>query len=434
MALNDWQKKSFEFIAIVIAVRRVLLLLQHVIVKGADLLSRLVNMYARRTISRSTRFPVQLLIVPCSLAISTGLFFAGYAVTEKHGEESKGAKIKFILWGSGLLWPSTKAGRVYIVKRFNSITTIIVGEGINAIAQTFYVVEKAPAFSKSIIASIISSAVIIFFLVYLYFEGAAPLSQPLRRRAAWAMVHLPWLLSVILLLEGVKNQLLLTNFINSADYVLEQNFKFLTFEGSHTEFDSVLYKFRDVLLRAGMTWDDEVQKYNNLYDQNATATHVTQLDDSTENDVFQIWCLRLQMSSVLNIYLAAMGNDTIEENIHKMIYQYQNDYAYTYQDYAQPEYNIILPEIVWELMKPSVDNTRYVMALSGLTFTSLATLNLIQSWPRDRFQWLSIITRYAIGVSMTLLLVLNIGKYQEYIPPGDVPDSKRAAVFNWIDA
>ncbi|KAG8781864.1 hypothetical protein FRC12_021460 [Ceratobasidium sp. 428] len=125
-------RKSFEFVAVVIAVSRALLLLQYII----------ANMYAKRT-TRSARFPLRLLIVPCSLIVSIGLFFAGYAVTVKHGEEPSGAKIKFILWGSGLLVEIVAhifrlqleindglrlKPRGSIVTRFGSITTIIIGE------------------------------------------------------------------------------------------------------------------------------------------------------------------------------------------------------------------------------------------------------------------------------------------------------------------
>ncbi|KAF8593054.1 hypothetical protein BDV93DRAFT_516861 [Ceratobasidium sp. AG-I] len=73
------------------------------------------------------------------------------------------------------------------------------------------------------------------------------------------------------------------------------------------------------------------------------------------------------------------------------------------------------------------------MALCGLTFICLGTMNLIQSWPRDRFQWASIISRYAMGFVMMLLLVLNVGKYQTPWPLDDVPESELAAFLRWID-
>ncbi|KAG8792259.1 hypothetical protein FRC12_006642 [Ceratobasidium sp. 428] len=420
-------KKSFEFVAIVIAVSRTLLLFQYIIGDSYINISslNLANMYAKRTLNRSARFPLRLLIVPCALIVSIALFFAGFAVTAKRGEESTGAKIKFVLWGSALLVEvvahivrlqlDIKDGlrlksQGSIVTRFGTITTIIIGEAI----------EKAPTFNKSMVAGILSCAVIIFFLVYLYYEGAAPLSRPVRRRAAWAMVHLPWLLSVILLLEGVKNQLLLSNFLSSADYVLGKNFGYLNSSSSDADFDDSI--FGDILLKAGMTLRDQRQKFRDMLAENATAAKiaVTELDIGTRNEIYDIWFNRLQMSSVVNSYLTFMDNDTIDNSVQETIYRYQNDYNFTYQDYTSEDENVA-QDILEGLLTPSVDNARYVMALSGLTFISLATLNLIQSWPRDRFQWISIITRYAIGVSMTLLLVLNI-----------VPDRENAALYEWI--
>ncbi|KAG8792258.1 hypothetical protein FRC12_006641 [Ceratobasidium sp. 428] len=364
----------------------------------------------------------------------------------KHGEEPTGAKIKFVLWGTGLLVEMVAhIARLQldidgglrlkldgsIVPRFNSITTIIVGEGINAIAQTFYAVEKAPGFSRSMIVGIISSAIIIFFLVYLYFEGAVSMSQPVRRRAAWAMVHLPWLLSVILLLEGVKNQLLLSNFIYSANNVVKTNVDVLFSNSSDAEFKRA---FGNTLLKNGMTFRDQVQNYHDMLTQNATAanTTVAELSDGTQEEIYGVWFLRLQMSSVLNTYSTFMEDAKIDDDVQEDIYRYQNDYAYTYQDLVSEGSSPML-SIIWELMKPSVDIARYILTWGGVTFFCLATLNLIQSWPRDRLQWISIITRYAIGTSMILLLLLNIGEYQEYFPPQGVPYSKRAAVFNWVE-
>lgn len=49
--------------------------------------------------------------------------------------------------------------------------------------------------------TIVCCTLVVFFITYLYFKGAASL-RTVRRRAAWALMHLPWLLVVILLLEG----------------------------------------------------------------------------------------------------------------------------------------------------------------------------------------------------------------------------------------
>ncbi|KAG9078960.1 hypothetical protein FS749_008978 [Ceratobasidium sp. UAMH 11750] len=245
------------------------------------------------------------------------------------------------------------------------------------------------------------------------------------------MVHLPWLLSSILLLEGVKNQLLLSSFMNSAGYLLEQTGSVLSSDGlDEAQLNATL---RPLLLKSGMTWDDQFRKLVGLYNQNMTASNVTELDNATQADIINVWYFRLQMATTLNTYINFMDNDTIGDDVQETIARYQTDYAFTYQDIQNgtPE---ILQGFVWDLIKNIVTNARYISALSGLTFICLATLNLIQSWPRDRFQWASIISRYAMGVAMMMLLMLNIGKHQTYFVPAEASLSQRAGVFNWVDS
>ncbi|KAG8792256.1 hypothetical protein FRC12_006639 [Ceratobasidium sp. 428] len=428
-------KLSFEAIAIVVALSRLLLLVQHL----------RVAIYAKFT-ARNKSYPLRLLIVPAALAVSTALFFVAFVITKRHGEERTGAKAKFILWAAGLLVEVVAhivrfqldinegirlKSHGSIVNRFSGITTIIIGEGINAIAGTFYAIEKAPGFGGPTGAGIICCAIIIFFLVYLYFEGAAPI-KTVRRRAAWAMVHLPWLLSTILLLEGVKNQLLLSSFMNSAVYLLDQADNVL-FSDSNATMAQLNDTLRPLLLKSGMTWDDQYQKLADLIDQNMTASNATELDDATENELIYVWYLRLRMSTTLNTYINFMDNDTIADDVQETVRRYQTDYAFAYQDYTS-NYADILNGFVWDLIKSVVTNARYISGLCGMTFICLATLNLIQAWPRDRFHWASIISRYAMGIVMMLLLLLNLGKYQTYFTPDDAPPSQRAGVINWIDA
>ncbi|KAG8736597.1 hypothetical protein FRC10_009132 [Ceratobasidium sp. 414] len=412
-------KLSFKAIAIVVSLSRLLLLVQHI----------RVAIYAKVT-SRSKSYPLRLLIVPIALAISTALFFVAFVITKRHGEEPTGAKAKFILWAVGILVEVIAHVIRFQLDINDGIRLRSHGSiGINAIAGTFYAIEKAPGFGGPTGGGIVCCAVIVFFLVYLYFEGAAPLKS-VRRRAAWAMVHLPWLLSTILLLEGVKNQLLLSSFMNSAGYLLGQTDAVLNSDSlDDAQFNNTL---RPLLLKSGMTWDDQFQKLVDLFSQNMTAGNTTELDEATKVDIVTVWYLRLQMATTLNTYINFMDNDTIEDDVQETITRYQTDYAFTYQDANGPPE--VLQGFVWDLIKNIVTNARYITALSGLTFICLATLNLIQSWPRDRFQWASIISRYTMGVAMMMLLLLNIGKYQTYFTPAEAPASQRAGVFNWIDA
>ncbi|KAH7338454.1 hypothetical protein B0J17DRAFT_423918 [Rhizoctonia solani] len=60
-------------------------------------------------------------------------------------------------------------------------------------------------------------------------------------------------------------------------------------------------------------------------------------------------------------------------------------------------------------------------------------ISIIHSSPRDRYQWGVIISRILMGSILALLLLLNLGKYQQfYVSPS--LKSQRARVFNWLEA
>jgi len=155
-------------------------------------------------------------------------------------------------------------------------------------------------------------------------------------------------------------------------------------------------------------------------------------DQDIQNEAVGVWFLRILMDSSVNAYITFMDNDTISGDTRKIISDYRTNYTFTYQDYENGDLTTFF-NVLGDLMKPTTDNARYIMALCGMTFICLASMNLIQSWPRDRFHWASIISRYAMGTIMMLLLLLNVGKYQTYFIPDDVPISQKAAFLNWID-
>ncbi|QRV75715.1 low temperature requirement protein LtrA [Ceratobasidium sp. AG-Ba] len=425
----------FQLIALVIAISRAILFILYL----------RVLIYAKLS-SKSKRLPFQLIIVPAAIFISTGLFTAAYVVTKRRGEERDFAIMKLGLWVAGVVvevaahilrfqWDINDdelrlKSHGSIVGRFTGLTTIIVGEGINAIANTLYNIESAPGFRSKVFLGVGAAAIIIFLLVYLYFQGPAP-QKPVRRRAAWAMLHWPWLLCVILLLEAVKNQLLLTNFLHSMWYLVDQTDAIMssTVTGE-SQFNET---FAKLLLQGGMTFVGQNEKLQELVAQNGTALNGTALSHQASEELVSVWYYRTLAQGVVNIYTSFMSNDTIDKDVQTNITRYLYHYDFTLQDYtSDATYN--LRNIIWGLIEPSVYNARYIMVLSGCTFIILALLNLVQSWPRDRFQWASIISRFVLGLLVTSLVALNIGQYQTYFTPDGVADSQRASIFGWIDA
>ncbi|CAE6374929.1 unnamed protein product [Rhizoctonia solani] len=408
-----------------------------------------VLIYAKLT-SKQGRFPRRLLIVPVGLIISTGLMFGSFSITlSKAGTEPYGAKIKYALWGVAILAEMVAhviraqleinqgirlRSHGSIASRLCDITTIIIGEGINAISGTFYAILQAPGFSAPTGAGVVCCAFTVFFLVYLYFEGVAPLGS-IRRRAAWVMMHLPWLLSVILLLEGIKNQLLLSSFFSTTIHLMNKITETLTSDIGDS-IDQINQVMRPLLLQAGLSWEDEFAGLQALYNATAVDGATVEAIEAAETDAYGVWVLRVLLSTTLTTYLTFMENGTISDQTYQVINKYRHDYNFTLQDFRVLQTNSTFPQygqILEDLISSSLVNARYIMAMCGITFITLASLNLIQSWPRDRFQWASIFSRYAMGIAMSLLLMLNIGEIQHWMVWTDEEFAKRAAVFNWVD-
>ncbi|CAE6514184.1 unnamed protein product [Rhizoctonia solani] len=440
-AAEHLTKTSLRVITFVAALSRILLLIQHL----------RVMVYAKITAGK-TRLPRQLFIVPASLVLSTGLFVAAFMTTlQDWGMKPHGAEIKYACWGSAILVEMIAhtirfqmdvnqgirlRSHGSVTGRLSDITTILLGEGLNAIAGTFYAIEQAPGFSAPTGSAVVCCAIIVFFLAYLYFEGAAPL-KCVRRRAAWIMMHLPWLLSVILLLEGVKNQLLLSSYLGSVYYIISGISDAIGIQDP-AQLNATM---RPLLLQAGVSFDQEYAGLMGMVSSN--LSHYETLADETAtsfiNEITKVWYLKIQLSATLNTYLTFMDNDTIPDDIYSAIRRYQNDYNYTLEDVqtAMTSDTAALPHYgqIWEqLLKPSISNARYIMAMCGTTLIFLASLNLIQAWPRDRFHWASIFSRYTTGICMLLLLLLNVGPVQTYVVWDETKYAHRAGVFKWIDA
>ena len=79
-------------------------------------------------------------------------------------------------------------------------------QGINGIAGTLYSIISAPGLENPILANIICSGFIVYFLAFLYFEGPSSghmdPNDTTRRKIYWLLLHLPFLLCIMLLLQG----------------------------------------------------------------------------------------------------------------------------------------------------------------------------------------------------------------------------------------
>ncbi|KAG8685820.1 hypothetical protein FRC09_014512 [Ceratobasidium sp. 395] len=340
-------KVSIDVIAFSIALSRVLLLIQYLRVLG----------YAHWTIRKSGgTIPGKLYVIPIGLCISTPVFFAAWGVARApYGCTPHGAKVKFYLWGFGLLvegashlrvtrlrwlrrWikvqilrriknrpPNfTKRGPpadlhndqsgtlvmpqsdVQTRSRLEAITTIILGEGVNGIAGTLYSVVSAPTLGGPIVSNVTCAAFIVCFLAYLYFEGPTgnrELKPRGRRRSYLSSAN--------------------TSYKELNTVFTQQN---LTIGGSGVADNQVA---RSYFVKRGLSWKTEYTTLMNRLTQNGTIP----LGQSTQNQTneWYAWNMRIAFKIQIQSYKTFTPSGNITQSIQTQIDEYNTNLTYPLQ-------------------------------------------------------------------------------------------------------
>ncbi|CAE6425178.1 unnamed protein product [Rhizoctonia solani] len=487
---------SLRVIAFSLAMSRVVLLIQYL----RAFAYAYFTVHSRR--GRVYHLPRGLCIVPCGLFISMILFFAAWGLTRSEfGATASGAKLKYVLWGSGLVievisyiripqvvwrwlqfdhkdklpWTSEDKGfekslgsivplsselgntqvpvatttelpiphsSVTLRSRLEGITTIILGEGINSIAGTLYSIISAPGLEGPILVNIVCTGFIVYFLAFLYFEGPTSghmdPNDKTRRRVYWLLLHLPFLLCIVLLLQGVKNQFLLTSFLSTARTIvadLDHLDKELLVIWSEPDIRSNTTITRR-LVNYGISWP---QEYDMLL-QNMTggllSVNTSAPLSNEQKEELYIWHWRLSLRAIMRIHEIFMGQNGVPQStLARIDDYYQNVTAPRHDHYTSKDSfaDLNYYQIMEEVLEHSVQSARYIMVLAGFIFIFLGILDLAHSKPRDRFQCGAIIGRFLMGWAFLFLLLLNIGSRQSlWVNRGQ--EHQQAGVFLWISS
>ncbi|KAF8747443.1 Bacterial low temperature requirement A protein (LtrA), partial [Rhizoctonia solani] len=387
----------------------------------------------------------EMYAIVIGLIFSNMIFFAVVGIVFSDvGTTVLGASLKVGLWVGGFLlevvshmWYPVmqklkgldgKKGNIQLPKPqslseyFDTITTIILGEGINGFAGTLASILTAPSVGRAIAVNVISTAFIIWFIAYIYFEGphsgsgskdSTPSGEGLRRMV-WMVIYLPLLASIFLLLVGIKNQFLLTAFISTVLSSASELGGIL----SRAQFplnitDPVRWQknttLKNFMFARGIIWSEEYDKLMEAY-RNST--------NSTEWKTFH-------------------GDDGIPENVQTLVDDYYNaDSAILYRDrQVKDPQSSMYSKILTELMDGGLGNARYILVFAAVILLSLGLQSLVHSKIKenDRYQLTVIICRLIMGTVLSLLLLLNLGKYK-YFFARTSELSRRIGVFQWLEA
>ncbi|CEL63473.1 hypothetical protein RSOLAG1IB_10789 [Rhizoctonia solani AG-1 IB] len=486
---------SLRIIAFSIAISRVILLLQYLRVLVY------AHFTARSSRGRKYHIPRRLRVLPSGLGISTILFFIAWGITRSEfGTGALGARLKYVFWGSGLVvevlsyirmpralqrrlrfsdkdkllpdcigrkkkrpgsttlpssshtilrnTPSSTSAlpipqsNVTLRARLEGITTIILGEGINGIAGTLYSIISAPGLEGPIVVNILCTGFIVYFLAYLYFEGPtaghADPRDKTRRKMYWLLLHLPFLLCIVLLLQGVKNQFLLTSFLSTARRIASDlknlDGELLTMWTQPDIKSNKIIASR--LVEYGISWSQEYDMLVQNMTSEGSRSETSAALSSEQRQELHVWRWRLSLRALMRIHGIFIGPNSAPPETQSRIADYYQNTTAPLHDHHTPSdsfANLHYYQILEEVLENSVQSARYIMVLVGLIFILLGALDLAHSMPRDRFQCGTMISRFLMGWAFLFLLLLNVGKYQSlWVNKGD--ESQQAGIFLWISS
>lgn len=164
---------------------------------------------------RSTRLPLiaQTLIYACAGAVYLGITFRFHEGHRSH---------VFVTWYCisgiegvlGLLLsnysPILSLGKTHLMKRLTLLTVMILGEGIESIANKVLVIVKhKPAWDGTTIGLVTAAAATVYFVFLVYFDWLGTKTHlPHFRRNFWVALHFPFHLALVLFMQGFTQMLI----------------------------------------------------------------------------------------------------------------------------------------------------------------------------------------------------------------------------------
>ncbi|CAE6536686.1 unnamed protein product [Rhizoctonia solani] len=310
--------------------------------------------------------------------------------------------------------------------RLAALVIIILGEGLNGITGTLRFAATSVGFNSRCVALVLCTGVVVYLTFYLYFEGTRPRISK-NRRSLWICLHLPYMLSVILLMEGLKNILLYTILYNSIVYSITQFLGLLEMAATGTTYNEMVAALDETmppfLTKIGFSWDDGWREVNRAAFAAANGTEADILTVITGE------MYRLLMNMTVQIVKQFESEDQ-SPAAELAILQYLHNDTVVHIDAADGA-NSNLPEFVKVLaaiLEPQVQGVRWISVLAGGTLIFLALINVTQSWPKDRYAWGSALSRFLNGTILLMLVFMNIGS-------GDFGSlHPNGAIWAWLDS
>ncbi|KAG9043733.1 hypothetical protein FS837_009200 [Tulasnella sp. UAMH 9824] len=274
--------------------------------------------------------------------------------------------------------------------RLSSLTVIIMGEGLNGICSTLRNIISSLGLTIRIVSEAVTMLLVLYFIWLLYFDG--PRVQHPQDKSVeeiWLWWHFPLHLSLILLLEGMKNLFIYINVLEALA-LLSTAFKeavmYFNENGKFPE-DSRLEK---LLLVLTMSWEQEVNDMRAVISSNPTNA-----TEAVRSQVWRWW------STVTHNVILTYNQEPDPEGEHwfnvligssDAVIANDMDAGGALFDRFNNSYD--------ELMAYSA---RWVITVGGIVLVCMAIINVRRRQPTNRFAWGYSLSRTVIGCLLLLI-------------------------------
>ncbi|KAG8962063.1 hypothetical protein FRC05_005532 [Tulasnella sp. 425] len=260
------------------------------------------------------------------------------------------------------------------------------GEGLNGICATLQHTVKSLGLTHSTVAQAIAILMVLYFMWLLYFDGFRTRS-PTRKSVSemWLWFHFPLHLSLIIVLEGVKNLFIFVSLREAVTNLGEAFGEVMDFHidtnGSWPEHPWL----ENLLLPLKMSWQQELKDLEFAEGQ----------DPDEVTAVVQAY--RWFTTALHNVYLAC--NE-----------QPDPDAEYSFNYFVSRNDTVVFDDLMgdrgisttWRYFyNVLMEYTgHWLIAVSGTLLICMAILNLMRRRPRNRFAWGYSLNRIVIGSSL----------------------------------
>lgn len=393
---DAYVSRAFKAICLVFGFTRFLLAIQYIRI------SRLIN----------HRMGGNIFMTIASLLISGSLFFIAFFILVAFPQGFSGgiAHIaKFVLWALALsteigvfLYSTSPWGllrQASMSERLATLTTVVLGEGLNGLIEPLVSVAKSVGFGVASGVQILSIGLLVLMVFILYFstfDTRAPTS-PMRQKII-IFVHFPTQL-ITLLLEGMKSVL------------------------GYLTLSQTMNSFLRATIR--ISGDDSFEQFQRQYaligiDFKAVALKVTQIPLTPPEKADE------------RVHLAAVGVRVIASGLPPILEQFHvltDDLKQTLETYifgttpspgeavqdalasvaGDPEGFPRLVQIVEGIQNDQLSPVSYIAGVAGAFLFCLLLLMFLHGNKHvDRYFAWSVVTRFVIAVALTLLVLLDL--------------------------